>query len=372
MNTAVAERAVACSAAPRTVLINPLQYPSWDAEISRLHGSSFFHCSSWARVLKETYGHIPVYFCAVRNDRIEQALPIMEVSSTWTGRRGVSLPFSDFCPALKNPGDDASHLYEAALEHGRQRNWKCLECRDRSPDWPEPSGAKRTQVERSNPPKHLQFFTHVVELEPNEEALFKRLDSSMRRGVRKAQKEGLTVKFNDDFPAIRTFYRLHCQTRKRHGMPPQPLKFFDRLQKYCLQTGAGVVGIARFRDRPIAASVFLEHKDKALYKFGASDFAFQHLRPSNVLMWEAMKKFAARGFSSLHFGRTSLSNEGLRRFKLGFGSREKLIEHRKFDFIKEEFVSNGDQTGTTLKRLFRLLPMPFFRLVGTMLYPHLS
>src|ERR1051325_7202852 len=258
MNVAVQERAVVCSDAIKTVLINPLQYPSWDSEISRHPGSSFFHRSSWARVLNETYGHHPVYFCGLRNDRIEQVLPVMEVSSSWTGRRGVSLPFSDFCPLLKSGSHDTRHLYEAALEYGRQRKWKYLEARDLSPDWPDPGGTRPTHVEPANAPRHLQFVAHSIKLEPNEEALFKCLDGSIRRGVRKAQKEGLTVEFHNDLPAIRTFYGLHCHTRKRHGMPPQPFKFFERLVKHCLQTGGGMVGIVRFGNRPVAASVFLD------------------------------------------------------------------------------------------------------------------
>jgi hypothetical protein len=40
--------------------INPLLYPGWDALLEAHPGSSFFHTAAWARVLHETYGHLPV------------------------------------------------------------------------------------------------------------------------------------------------------------------------------------------------------------------------------------------------------------------------------------------------------------------------
>src|SRR5437867_8866116 len=82
------------------IAIDPLQHPAWDSVVARHPQSSFFHGTAWARVLEETYGHRPVYFCRFVEGSLEQLLPIMEVSSLWTGRRGVSLSFTDFCLPL--------------------------------------------------------------------------------------------------------------------------------------------------------------------------------------------------------------------------------------------------------------------------------
>jgi len=39
-----------------------------------------------------------------------------------------------------------------------------------------------------------------------------------------------------------------------------------------------------------------------MYKFGASDSGFQHLRPNNLVMWEGIRHCAERGCERLHFG----------------------------------------------------------------------
>jgi len=56
------------------------------------------------RVLRETYGHVPLYAARFAGGQLEGLLPLMEVSSPFTGRRGVSLPFTDFCLSVKDGG----------------------------------------------------------------------------------------------------------------------------------------------------------------------------------------------------------------------------------------------------------------------------
>ena len=104
----------------------------------------------------------------------------------------------------------------------------------------------------------------------------------------------------------------------------------------------------------MAAAVFLHQGRQALYKFGASDYGFQHLRPNNLVMWEGIRQCAARGCGRLHFGRTSLANEGLRRFKLGFGAREEEIKYCKYDFRAGRFVTDVDRAEGWFNRVFRL------------------
>ena len=86
--------------AERLVSCDPLQDSSWDSRLAAHPSGSFFQGSAWARVLQDTYGHRPIYFCRLADQELVELLPVMEVTSRWTGRRGVSLPFTDFCPPL--------------------------------------------------------------------------------------------------------------------------------------------------------------------------------------------------------------------------------------------------------------------------------
>ena len=71
--------------------------------------------------------------------------------------------------------------------------------------------------------------------------------------------------------------------------------------------------------------------NKAVFKFGASDERFQTFRPTNLVFWDAIQFLAQKGFETLHFGRTSLGNDGLRRFKSSWGTTEETINYFRFD-----------------------------------------
>ncbi len=283
----------------------------------------------------------------------------MEVSSALTGRRGVSLPFTDVCPGLKLAGTDSGALYEAAVELGRERRWRYLECRDRGSDW---AGSTPS----------VEFYGHEIFFEGGPEKVFGRLSSAARRGVEKARKSGVQIEFGNDLDAMQVYYRLHCATRRRHGIPPQPWRFFEEIAGQVLAQERGIILNARLQGRAVAGAVFFHQRGQAIYKFGALDYRFQQARPANLVMWEALQWYSTRGFSSMHLGRTSKVNAGLRRFKQGLGGVERSIEYARFDLRKNRFVTDRDRAESWMNALFRRLPVSWLRLAGAFLYPHLS
>ena len=65
------------SAAPLSapVIVNPLKQPQWDAQLGEHSEATLFHGTAWARVLRDTYGHQPVYFCRYSGEQLRQVLP---------------------------------------------------------------------------------------------------------------------------------------------------------------------------------------------------------------------------------------------------------------------------------------------------------
>jgi len=342
-----------------TTVIDPMKCPQWDALVSTCKGRSFFHGSAWAQVLQETYRHRPVYFCRFVKGAITGILPVMEVSSSWTGCKGVSLPFTDLCAPLYSSVADARALYSAAVRYGKDRGWRILECRSSATEW---AGASRS----------VAFLGHVINLEDGSEALFHRFKSPVRCAIRKAERAGVRVEFSTSLQSMRSFYRLHCLARRRYGMPCQPFRFFENIARLMLGEGFGFIATALYEDLPVAAAVFFRDGQEAFFKFGASDYAYQHLRPNNLVMWESIKKCSDASLTRLHMGRTSLNQRGLRRFKLGFGACEVPIDYVKYSFRKGTFVKGVDYAESWLNSLFRRFPAPILRLTGNLLYPHLT
>ena len=75
------------------------------------------------------YGFTPVYFTSRKADSVQSLLPLMEVDSWLTGRRGVALPFSDDCQPLCNEDGSFGRLLRSAISFGKSRRWKYIELR---------------------------------------------------------------------------------------------------------------------------------------------------------------------------------------------------------------------------------------------------
>jgi hypothetical protein len=284
---------------------------------------------------------------------------MMEVRSALTGRRGVCLTFTDLCGPLTFDRLDKEAIVEVLSALARERKWKSFEVRD--------------AIGLQAPAKpSVEFFGHALALSGGTDQLFGRFASSVRRAIRKAERSGLEVSVVRSREGILDFYRLHCRTRKRHGAPPQPLSFFLNILEEIIQPGAGFIVIASGGGHPIAGAVFFHFGKKAVYKFGAAMEDGRETRANNLVMWEGIKALVQRRIETLDFGRTSLANEGLRRFKLGWGTREEKISYFKFDTSTGAWVSGRDRASGFHSAIFARLPLALNRIAGALLYPHLD
>jgi len=283
----------------------------------------------------------------------------MEVDSWLTGRRGVSLPFTDWCDPLAGDLPGFHDLLNEAIGYGRDRGWKYLELR-----------GGRHYLANALPSQ--RFHGHEISLAGDVRQLFAALASPVRRAIRKAEKQGVELEILQDAGGIRRFYALQCLTRRKHGLPPQPFKFFQNLQQLILAEGRGIIILARLGAKTIAGSVFLHSGQEAVYKFGASDEAALSLRGNDLVMWEGIKYYASRGFRTLHLGRTSVGQDGLRRFKLGWGARGHSIDYFKYDLRKGAFVADRDKTRGWYNAIFAAMPLSLSRSIGALLYPHIA
>ncbi len=335
---------------------SPFQDPQWDRKISRFDNAGVFHGAGWAEVLVQTYAHRPFYLVlpSVQNG-FDAVIPFMEIGGPVLGRAGVSLPFTDVCPPLLNETVvSVETLVAAALKLAASRRWQTIEFRS---DRALPFAATS-----------IRHLAHRLDLSGGPQQLFARCEPAVRRAVRRSQKDGVVVEVLTGGEAMRVFYQLYCLNRKRHGLPPAPWRFFCTLAEKCLDGRSGFVTCARLGLVPIAAAVFLSFGRSAVYKYGASNHNFQHLRGNNLVMWESIRVLAESGVTTLDFGRTSLGNEGLRRFKLGWGTSESSLYYYRIRVADGIVLPLADRSRGWHTAVFRRLPVSVLTLLGRALY----
>jgi hypothetical protein len=339
-------------------ILNPLEYPAWDALLLTAERATIVHTAAWARVLRESYGYRPLYFSAVVDGRLAGLIPVMEIDSFITGKRGVSLPFTDICHPIADSRTTFDALVGRIKEYGNQVGWKCVDFKG--------GGSGFDGV-----PHYAEHFTHILDLGPDEAALRKAFRESTRRNIRHAEKAGVEVTLSHTREALEAFYELHCITRRHHGLPPQPWSFFAKIHEHIIARESGFVALGQHLGRTVAGAVYFQFRDRALYKYGASDRTYQNLRANNLVMWEAIRWLNCSGFRSLHFGRTEPENRGLLQFKNGWRAAEGKVAYYKLDLKRDAFCAETNGLKTSYSWC-KILPLLLLKLAGSMLYRHVG
>ncbi|MBE3144910.1 MAG: GNAT family N-acetyltransferase [Planctomycetes bacterium] len=340
-------------------LLNPIDYPDWDGLLLRSNNQSFFHTAGWAIVLEKTYRFKPLYFALDKGDQLVLLMPMMEIVSPLTGRRGVSLPFTDYCTPFSPDRSLLPWVMQSALEFAETRKWRYIEWR-----------AGEYFMETTSP--YEAFYTHDIDLAKSEPGLFSALSDSCRRNIKKSIKEGVSIKAERSFGSIKSFYHLNCITRKRHGLPPQPFEFFKNIHEYVISKGNGIVVSAHYEGNLIAASIYFHFGSKAIFKYGSSDIGYQRLRPNNLVMWETIRWFKNHGFASMNLGRTEHDNPGLLQYKRSWGAKESALNYYRYDISKKEYVARHSDVNKLYKWLFTRTPVSILRAIGKLSYRHLA
>jgi len=356
------------------VIVDPLESPSWDRWVRRHPRATVFHGSAWARVLRDAYGYVGHYGVYHVGDDAPSLFPVMEVASLFTGRRGSSLPFTDASgPLVEHEAAVTPEALEPLVALGRSRRWRYLEVRGGDP------------LPELFAPAHA-FVEHNLDLETDEAGQRAKMSSTHRNNLKRALAGEVVVERSTSLGALEAYYDLHSLTRRRHGVPPQPVRFFRALHEHLLAVGDGFVSLARLNGRPIAGAVFLHGGRHAIYKFAASDPDHLRLLPNNLVLWDAIDTYRRDGFRVLSLGRSDPAAEGLLRFKRGWGAEERPLVYTRAP-LAGAAARAGDArprgadtpppaavgaAGAMAKAAFRRLPEGVLRLFGSILYRHVG
>ncbi len=347
--------------------IAPLRDPRWEDFLPSEPRASIFHSSAWLEALRRTYGYDPiVYTTSPPGRELQNGVVFCQVKSWLTGHRLVSLPFSDHCESLvDNPQEMRAIL--GALEKGTEHSqaWDYIEVRP----------LRYREINTSFHESTFDYALHRLDLAPSLSQLFANLHKdSTQRKIRRAEREMLRYEEGRSESLLSSFYRLLILTRRRRGVPPQPLLWFRNLID-CLGE-ALQIRVAFEGSRPVAAILTLCYKDTLVYKYGCSDAQFHNLGGMQLLLWRAIEEAKSAGLRTFDLGRSDCDNAGLILFKERFGAiRSSLIYSRYTTSVKSRDNYKAREAQWKLrvaKRLLSHAPGRVLSMAGDVLYKHIG
>jgi hypothetical protein len=330
-----------------------IEDPRWRSFVAGAADALPFNHPAWTLALRYAYRFRPLALAlADCEGRLGAGIPAVQLSGRPGGRRRlVSLPFTDRCPPV-GPPELRRALVEAVARHAADAGLGRVEIRDAV-------GGMGARVGRP------AGVWHELDLRPGDEAVLAGLSSMHRRNLRHARRAGVQVRVGFGAADLRTFHRLHVGTRRRLGVPVQPMRFFLALRERLADDDLGFLVIADLRGEPVAAALFLVFNGVLVYKWGASDATAWAQRPNNLLLAEAIRVGIERGCRVLDWGRSEVAQTGLRAFKAGFGA----VEHElSWGFAPPLPSPRSAHAEAVLSAVIRRSPPVVCRAIGASLY----
>lgn len=176
------------------------------------------------------------------------------------------------------------------------------------------------------------FASFVVNLEQNEELLYKNIDSAKQRNIKKANKYDLeivlekgkdAIKYLDDFQYLRENTQIRAVSRNRQAsMLLKSNEFFYALM---MQPNAYLL-LGKYQGSVVAAALMLQGGDTVYYHSGGSDIDINRKTCCSAYMfWKGLLLFKEKGIKFFDFGGCPVQPDenhpayGVYRFKKGFG-----------------------------------------------------
>ena len=340
--------------------LDPLQDPRWAEFVERHPRASIFHTPGWLRALEHTYGFVPIAFTTSPPlAALRTAVVVATVRSRLTGRRLISLPFSDHCDLLADTPDEIRALTTAVIEQQQQGHWRHVELRPATPLALDPA---------LQPAQTFQL--HRLDLQRDAATLLGSFHrDSIQRKIRRAEREGLLYWEGRTDDLLQAFCGLLELTRRRHQVPPQPLAWFRNLidclgDRLCIRLALTREG------QPAAGILTLMHRDRMVYKYGGSDVRLNALGGVPWLFWKAIQDAQARGAVELDLGRSDTDNAGLIAFKEHWGASRHTLTYWRAPAASARRADGWAMRAA--RRSFASLPAPLQRAAGRLLYRHLA
>jgi hypothetical protein len=172
------------------------------------------------------------------------------------------------------------------------------------------------------PANSIYDDTHILDLEPGFEILFKSWTKGHRSAVKKAVREGVNIRQAETLKEWEQYYMIYRSSIERWGK--SATSFYDWTLFTAMRNSDHdniKLWIAAYEDRVIGGALCLYSPTHVSYWHGASDETYFNLRPANLLMYESIRDACEKSYRWFDFN-PSGGHPGVRSFKKSFGTSE--------------------------------------------------
>jgi FemAB-related protein (PEP-CTERM system-associated) len=262
----------------------------------------------WASVIRQAYGHTPLYLAAEDEAGNRGLLPAVVVRRPFLGPVVASMPFLDGGgPCATSPDLERALLLRLEQE-ARRLGARLIEVRS----------SHRLPI-NAVPTEHKVNL--VLPLAAGPDAVFARIDRAARSQIRKAERSGLSVDVGGR-EHLDAFFGIFATRMHELGSPVHAKTFFEAIFDHFAERARIV--LATKGPTPVGALIALATDDVVTVPWASSLHEYAALCPNMLLYWETIRAATRDGFQRFDFGR-STRDSGTYRFKQQWGAQDEPI-----------------------------------------------
>lgn len=201
-------------------------------------------------------------------------------------------------------------------------------------------------------------YAGILDLTKSEEDVIMGMRQRLRRALRKAAKNNITVETSVDPADIHTFYEIQLQTARRHDFVSFSEDFLTKQFQAFAPNGEAVLYTAKYNGEILAQNFMIFYGNEASYHYGVSSELGTKLSGAPLLHMQAMKDARERGIKRYSFwgivdeDDTKHRFYGVSQFKRGFGVSE-LKYLPAHDLVIKPFAYQKTKLIETIRRKYR-------------------
>ncbi|MDO4220037.1 MAG: peptidoglycan bridge formation glycyltransferase FemA/FemB family protein [Candidatus Saccharibacteria bacterium] len=176
-------------------------------------------------------------------------------------------------------------------------------------------------------------YAGILDISKSEEEILAGASQGLRRKIRKAQKNDITVSTSTDPKDIKKFYEIELQTAARHNFVEFSEDFLRKQFEAFAKYGEVKLYTAKLGDEILAQNFMIFYGNEASYHYGVSTELGTKYSGAPLLHMQAMRDARERGIRRYNFwGITALDDAkhrfyGVSQFKRSFGVEELIYLH---------------------------------------------
>jgi len=177
---------------------------------------------------------------------------------------------------------------------------------------------------------HLNF---LIDLNKPKEEIWRQIHRSMRKNIKKAQRNGVIIEEMGDKSHMRTFYDFLKDVYHHAKIPLADISLFEAIYDILVPKGLAKFHLAKYNEEYIGGRLSFIYKKMIYADSVGVPRRYKDLNANPLLNWHVMEWGSANGYHIFDFGGAGKPNEkyGVREFKRQFGG--KLVNFGRYSKI---------------------------------------